>query len=270
MIIGAACGGLLGLVIGPLLARYRGIFFAMLTLALSMVLYGALVKSDALGGSDGFNVGRPTPARHELCRSREADFMLYALTDRHDRLCRHRGDASFRSESRPGQPRRARERAARRVPRRLGATGIMAINFVIAAFFGGVGGALALMSLRPYRAATSATGRPRASSSSSPSSPAVTASPRCSSPPWCSSSCARSRARTSRTPGSSRSACSCSLVILLPAARHRLALGPGQAQQARARPCAVAAVSRGGAVTPVLSGARARQALRRASSPPPP
>ena len=44
VIIGAACGGLLGLVIGPLIARYSGIFFGMLTLALSMVFYGALVK----------------------------------------------------------------------------------------------------------------------------------------------------------------------------------------------------------------------------------
>ncbi len=45
VVIGAICGGLLGLVIGPLIARYTGIFFGMLTLALSMVLYGALVKS---------------------------------------------------------------------------------------------------------------------------------------------------------------------------------------------------------------------------------
>src|SRR3979411_2712129 len=57
VIIGAACGGLLGLVIGPLIARYSGIFFGMLTLALSMVLYGAIVKSTALGGAEGFKCG---------------------------------------------------------------------------------------------------------------------------------------------------------------------------------------------------------------------
>jgi ABC-type branched-subunit amino acid transport system permease subunit len=44
----------------PLLARYRGIFFSMLTLALSMVGYGLLVKTESLGGSDGFNMGRVT------------------------------------------------------------------------------------------------------------------------------------------------------------------------------------------------------------------
>ena len=43
-------------VLGLLLAGYRGIFFAMLSLAFSMVLYGALVKSSALGSTDGFNI----------------------------------------------------------------------------------------------------------------------------------------------------------------------------------------------------------------------
>lgn len=59
-----ATGGLAGAAItapfAPLLSRYRTIFFAMLTLALSMVLYGVLVKSEALGGSDGFNVAKPS------------------------------------------------------------------------------------------------------------------------------------------------------------------------------------------------------------------
>ena len=36
VIIGAVCGGLLGLVIGPLIARYTGIFFGMLTLISSL------------------------------------------------------------------------------------------------------------------------------------------------------------------------------------------------------------------------------------------
>jgi ABC-type branched-subunit amino acid transport system permease subunit len=48
------------LVCGFLLTRYREIFFAMLTLALSMILYGVLVKSSALGSTDGFNVAPPT------------------------------------------------------------------------------------------------------------------------------------------------------------------------------------------------------------------
>src|SRR5260370_19534187 len=45
MLIGAVCGGLLGLVIGPLLARYSAIFFRMLTLALSMGFFCSPVQS---------------------------------------------------------------------------------------------------------------------------------------------------------------------------------------------------------------------------------
>src|SRR5438270_12440411 len=76
MLIGAFCGGLLGILIGPLLARYSGIFFGMLTLALSMVLYGALVKTTVLGGSDGFNIGRPTLFGITFTDTREAGFTL--------------------------------------------------------------------------------------------------------------------------------------------------------------------------------------------------
>ena len=45
---------------GFLLARYREIFFAMLSLALSMILYGVLVKTETLGSTDGFHVEAPT------------------------------------------------------------------------------------------------------------------------------------------------------------------------------------------------------------------
>jgi ABC-type branched-subunit amino acid transport system permease subunit len=48
--------GALAAVLGLLLARYRDIFFAMLSLAFSMILYGLLVKSSALGSTDGFNL----------------------------------------------------------------------------------------------------------------------------------------------------------------------------------------------------------------------
>jgi branched-chain amino acid transport system permease protein len=43
-------------VLGILLARYRAIFFAMLSLAFSMILYGALVKTESLGSTDGFTI----------------------------------------------------------------------------------------------------------------------------------------------------------------------------------------------------------------------
>jgi ABC-type branched-subunit amino acid transport system permease subunit len=56
MAAGAAAAGLLGFVLGFLLAKYRGIFFGLLSLALSMILYGLLVKNEALGSTDGFNI----------------------------------------------------------------------------------------------------------------------------------------------------------------------------------------------------------------------
>ena len=52
--------GLVSFVVGFLLARYREIFFAMLSLALSMILYGVLVKTESLGSTDGFSVIVPT------------------------------------------------------------------------------------------------------------------------------------------------------------------------------------------------------------------
>ena len=57
---GGAAALILGLVIAPLLAGYRGIFFATLTLALSMIAYGILDKFYALGGSDGLNLHGPS------------------------------------------------------------------------------------------------------------------------------------------------------------------------------------------------------------------
>jgi branched-chain amino acid transport system permease protein len=59
-VVMVAAGGLLSAAaaaaLGLLLARYRTIFFAMLSLAFSMILYGLLVKTSALGSTDGFNV----------------------------------------------------------------------------------------------------------------------------------------------------------------------------------------------------------------------
>lgn len=59
-LLSAAVCLVVGLIFGPLLSSYRGIFFAMLSLALSMVLYGSLSKMSFIGGTDGLNIGAPT------------------------------------------------------------------------------------------------------------------------------------------------------------------------------------------------------------------
>jgi len=60
LILGLLGSTLLAAIIGILLSRYREIFFAMLSLALSMILYGVLVKAEVLGSTDGFNLPRTT------------------------------------------------------------------------------------------------------------------------------------------------------------------------------------------------------------------
>ncbi|MGE5639008.1 MAG: branched-chain amino acid ABC transporter permease [Clostridia bacterium] len=56
MAVGAVAAGVLAFILGFLLARYRGIFFGLLSLALSMILYGLIVKNEALGSTDGINL----------------------------------------------------------------------------------------------------------------------------------------------------------------------------------------------------------------------
>jgi len=56
IVAGTACAAAVAAILGLLLARYREIFFAMLSLAFSMILYGLLVKSSTLGSTDGFNL----------------------------------------------------------------------------------------------------------------------------------------------------------------------------------------------------------------------
>ncbi|HUC63633.1 MAG TPA: branched-chain amino acid ABC transporter permease [Alphaproteobacteria bacterium] len=57
--IGILSSAAIALVLGFLLARYRDIFFAMLSLAFSMIFYGTLVRSETLGSTDGFSILLP-------------------------------------------------------------------------------------------------------------------------------------------------------------------------------------------------------------------
>jgi branched-chain amino acid transport system permease protein len=57
---GAIIAGFAGFVIGFIMRNYRDIFFAMLNTAISMVLYGIIVKTESLGSTDGFAISLPT------------------------------------------------------------------------------------------------------------------------------------------------------------------------------------------------------------------
>lgn len=59
--VGVLVSMALAALLGPLVSQYREIFFAMFTLALSMILYGILVKTyEVTGGSDGMGIRPPT------------------------------------------------------------------------------------------------------------------------------------------------------------------------------------------------------------------
>jgi branched-chain amino acid transport system permease protein len=59
--LGMLLGALVAALVGMLMAKYRGVFFAMLNLAVSMILYAILLKFYWLtGGTDGVAVRTPT------------------------------------------------------------------------------------------------------------------------------------------------------------------------------------------------------------------
>ncbi len=77
--LGLAAGIGVALLTGLLVARYRELFFAMLTLAFSMMLYGILVKEYATtGGSQGMTVSPVTLLGHGLGGGRAQYFFTLA------------------------------------------------------------------------------------------------------------------------------------------------------------------------------------------------
>jgi branched-chain amino acid transport system permease protein len=128
-----------------LIARYRGIFFAMLTLALSMVLYGLLVKSTAFGGSDGLNIGRVS-----YLGMRPADawvgYANYAVTVMVVGIVSVLMRVYFDSV-RGLVALSARDNEIRVEYLGSSVQSLIATNFIVAAFCGGVGGALAVIAL---------------------------------------------------------------------------------------------------------------------------
>ncbi len=79
LLVALAVSCAVALIVGLLLASYRGIFFAMLSLAFSMILYGLLVKSSALGSTDGFNIAVTTAAGVPLT-SASRRYLVFALS----------------------------------------------------------------------------------------------------------------------------------------------------------------------------------------------
>lgn len=140
LLVAFAVSGAVALIVGLLLASYRGIFFAMLSLAFSMILYGLLVKSSALGSTDGFNIAFASAAGVKLS-SASRRYFLFALV------------ASFAALAAVGMHRFLGSHLGRLVPavrdnelrvEYLGASvrNIVYLNSIIAAALTGLAGAL--------------------------------------------------------------------------------------------------------------------------------
>lgn len=76
--LGTLTSLVLGALVGLFVVRYRGIFFAMLNLAFSMVFFSVLSKFGGVtGGSDGLRFDRPRFAGVELQRDGFENVLLY-------------------------------------------------------------------------------------------------------------------------------------------------------------------------------------------------
>ncbi len=145
VLLGGVGAGLVAALVGVLLARYREIFFAMLSLALSMILYGVLVKTESLGSTDGFSVATPTffgyaPHGDKLGLS------LYWLTLAVDAAAAVLVSAYFRSVA-GSLAAPIRDNEIRVEFLGVSVTGIIHTKVVIAGALGGLGGALAAFSI---------------------------------------------------------------------------------------------------------------------------
>ena len=146
VLIGGISAGLVAAVVGILLARYREIFFAMLSLALSMILYGILVKTESLGSTDGFSVATPTFFGYAP-HGEALGLSLYWLTLVVDAIAAVLVGAYLRSVA-GALAGPIRDNEIRVEFLGVSVTGIVHTKVVIAGVLGGLGGALAALSIR--------------------------------------------------------------------------------------------------------------------------
>ena len=116
---GAAAAGIVAFLVGFLLARYRDIFFAMLSLAMSMILYGVLVKTETLGSTDGFHVESGTFLGYEP-RGRALNLALFWLVLGLSAVSAFAHHALFPHGRRRARNAGARQRDPFGIPRHLG------------------------------------------------------------------------------------------------------------------------------------------------------
>jgi ABC-type branched-subunit amino acid transport system permease subunit len=145
VLLGGISAGAVAALVGILLARYREIFFAMLSLAISMILYGVLVKSESLGSTDGFSVATPTFLGYAP-HGQSLGLALYWLTLAFDTVAAVLVGRYFRSVA-GALAAPIRDNEIRVEFLGVSVTRIIHIKVVIAGALGGLGGALAALSI---------------------------------------------------------------------------------------------------------------------------
>ncbi len=132
--------------LGLLLRKYRDIFFAMLSLAFSMILYGLLVKTSSLGSSDGFNIAASKIAGITVAGTSVERYVRYALTVvfafltgifMHKYLNSHMGRLAEA----------IRDNELRVEYMGASVRNVIHVNYVISAVLAGIGGALAAIAV---------------------------------------------------------------------------------------------------------------------------
>ena len=141
LLAGVAAALAVGLVVGLFVVRYRYIFFGMLNLAFSMVLYSILEKFFFItGGSDGLRVPRPTLLGMQMERFAYENTLFY-VTLVLAVLCAWLVHRYFRSPL--GEALRALKSNETRLEYiGLSARGVLLVAYVISAGLAGLGGTL--------------------------------------------------------------------------------------------------------------------------------
>jgi len=140
VLAGALLAVAVAAVLGLLLARYRGIFFAMLSLAFSMILYGLLVRTSELGSTDGFGLSVKSFAGIALS-SHWARYTIYAFSAVTAFACAialHRYSFSYRGRLAGA----IRDNELRVEYMGASVRNVIHLNYIISAALAGVGGAL--------------------------------------------------------------------------------------------------------------------------------
>lgn len=142
-LLAAFGSALVGLLVGLFLSGYRSVFFAMFNLALSMILYGVLLKSISLGGSDGVGVAAPSYLGYTPDdEMRLYIFFVFALVI----ACASSLFAYFYTKSEMGLASASVKDCEIRLEYLgLSVRYLITFNFVIASTLAGIGGALVAM-----------------------------------------------------------------------------------------------------------------------------